>query len=77
MLRFLLMIMYSSINLCLRGALCTLSLMIIPVQVFLSHFGEGEKRQPFKFSIDASNLGEGAVLLQDAADGIEHPIPKG
>lgn len=30
--------------------------------------------KPFKLAVDASNIGAGAVLLQDSAEGIEHPI---
>lgn len=30
--------------------------------------------RPFKLAVDASNTGAGAVLLQDSAEGIEHPI---
>lgn len=28
----------------------------------------------FKLGVDASEPGEGAVLLQEGADGIEHPV---
>lgn len=30
--------------------------------------------QPFKLAVDASELGAGAVLLQDGGDGVEHPV---
>ena len=30
--------------------------------------------QPFKLAIDACDVGAGAVLLQDGADGVEHPV---
>ena len=30
--------------------------------------------QPFKLAIDACGVGAGAVLLQDGADGVEHPV---
>lgn len=30
--------------------------------------------QPFKMAIDAGEYGEGAVLLQDGADGMEHCV---
>lgn len=31
-------------------------------------------KRPFKLDIDASAVGEGAVLLQDNKDGIDHPV---
>ena len=30
--------------------------------------------RPFKLSVDASDAGAGAVLLQDGDDGVEHPV---
>lgn len=30
--------------------------------------------QPLRLAIDASELGVGAVLLQDGADGVEYPV---
>ena len=30
-------------------------------------------RPPFKLSVDASDAGAGAVLLQEGDDGVEHP----
>lgn len=30
--------------------------------------------QPFKLSVDASNAGAGAVLLQEGDDGLDHPV---
>ena len=30
--------------------------------------------RPFKLSVDASDAGAGAILLQEGGDGVEHPV---
>ena len=31
-------------------------------------------QKPFKLAVDASNVGAGAVLLQEDVSGVEHPV---